>query len=128
VNGLAAEMAALLESKVYVGVSAGSMIFSRNMANRTGEVCGEQEELRILGDTPARPPFGLYDWYVKPHLNSLDYSHRTRSPPVRCRRRTRTCARPACCPFPLRDMRDAAPRAGRVSRPPGRAAPSPAAG
>jgi dipeptidase E len=77
VNGLAAEMALLLESKVYVGVSAGSMIFSRNMSNRTGEVFGEQEELRILGETPARPPFGLYDWYVKPHLNSLDFPNRT---------------------------------------------------
>jgi dipeptidase E len=77
VNGLAAEMALLLESKVYVGVSAGSMIFSRNMSNRTGEVFGEQEELRILGETPACPPFGLYDWYVKPHLNSLDFPNRT---------------------------------------------------
>lgn len=77
VNGLAAEMAVLLESKVYVGVSAGSMIFSRNMSNRTAEVFGEQEELRILGETPARPPFSLYDWHVKPHLNSLDYPDRT---------------------------------------------------
>ena len=77
VNGLAAEMELLLESKVYVGVSAGSMIFSRNLSNRTGEVFGEQEELRILGETPARPPFGLYDWYLKPHLNSLDYPSRT---------------------------------------------------
>ena len=34
VNGLAAEMAGLLESKVYVGVSAGSMIFSRNLSER----------------------------------------------------------------------------------------------
>jgi dipeptidase E len=77
VNGLAEQMALLLESKVYVGVSAGSMIFTRNMSNRTGEVFGEQEELRILGETPARPPFGLYDWYLKPHMNSLDYPSRT---------------------------------------------------
>jgi dipeptidase E len=77
VNGLAEQMALLLESKVYVGVSAGSMIFSRNMSNRTGEVFGEQEELRFLGEAQARPPFGLYDWYVKPHLNSLDYPGRT---------------------------------------------------
>jgi dipeptidase E len=77
VNGLAAEMALLLESKVYVGVSAGSMIFSRSLSNRTGEVFGEQDDLRILGETPARPPFGLYDWYVKPHLNSLDFPNRT---------------------------------------------------
>ena len=37
-GGLAAEMAGLLESKVYVGVSAGSMIFSRNLSAATGEV------------------------------------------------------------------------------------------
>ena len=75
-NGLAAQMTMLLESKVYVGVSAGSMIFSRNMSNRTGEIF-DHEKLRILGDTPARSPFGLYDWYVKPHLNSLHYPGRT---------------------------------------------------
>ena len=60
----------MLESKVYVGVSAGSMIFSGNLSERTGEAFGEQEDLRILGDTPARSPFGLFDWYLKPHLNS----------------------------------------------------------
>ena len=44
-------MADILESKVYVGVSAGSMIFSRNLSERTGEAFGEQEDLRILGET-----------------------------------------------------------------------------
>src|ERR1700743_2369030 len=34
-NGLAAELAGLLEEKVWVGVSAGSMIFSRNLSRRT---------------------------------------------------------------------------------------------
>src|ERR1700760_2207976 len=48
-NGLAAEMAGILESKVYVGVSAGSMIFSRNLSERTSEAFGEQEDRRILG-------------------------------------------------------------------------------
>jgi len=77
-NGLAAEMAEILESKVYVGVSAGSMIFSKNLSARTGEAFGEQEDLRILGETPPRSPFGLFDWYVKPHLNSPDFPNRTR--------------------------------------------------
>ncbi len=81
-NGLAAEMADILESKVYVGVSAGSMIFSRNLSERTGEAFGEQEDLRILaetvpGGTGARSPFGLFDWYVKPHLNSPGFPNRT---------------------------------------------------
>jgi dipeptidase E len=77
-NGLAAEMAEILESKVYIGVSAGSMIFSKNLSARTGEAFGEQEDLRILGETPPPAPFGLFDWYVKPHLNSPDFPNRTR--------------------------------------------------
>jgi dipeptidase E len=76
-NGLAEEMADIVESKVYVGVSAGSMIFSKNLSERTGEAFGEQEDLRILGETRARSPFGLFDWYLKPHLNSRDFPNRT---------------------------------------------------
>jgi dipeptidase E len=77
INGLTAEMAAVVESKVYVGVSAGSMIFSRNLSEKTGEAFGELEDLRILGGTPARSPFGLFDWYIKPHLNSPYFPDRT---------------------------------------------------
>lgn len=69
-SGLAAEMAALIESKVYVGVSAGSMIFSRNLSAQTAEAFAEQDDLRILGGAPARSPFDLFAWYVMPHLNS----------------------------------------------------------
>ena len=76
-NGLAAGLADILESKVYVGVSAGSMIFSRNLSARTGEAFGEQDDLRILGETEPRSPFGLFDWYVKPHLNSPGFPNRT---------------------------------------------------
>jgi len=76
-NGLATELADMLESKVYVGVSAGSMIFSRNLSERTGEAFGEQEDLRILGETRASSPFGLFDWYLKPHLNSSSFPNRT---------------------------------------------------
>jgi dipeptidase E len=76
-NGLSAELAQILESKVYVGVSAGSMIFSRHLSEQTGEAFGEQDDLRILGDTPARSPVGLFDWYLKPHLNSPGFPGRT---------------------------------------------------
>jgi dipeptidase E len=76
-NGLTAAMADILESKVYVGVSAGSMIFSRNLSRRAGEAFGEEEDLRILGETPARSPFGFFDWYVKPHLYSPAFPDRT---------------------------------------------------
>jgi dipeptidase E len=77
VNDLAAEMAALVESKVYVGVSAGSMIFSRNLSEKTGEAFGEHEDLQILCETRPRAPVGLFDWYLKPHLNSPYFPDRT---------------------------------------------------
>jgi Peptidase family S51 len=111
-------MALLLESKVYVGVSAGSMIFSRNMSNRTGGVFGEQEELRILSEMPTCPPFGLYDWYVKPHLNSLDF-------PGREPRAVSLLPVPVPVPVPV--TRHATPAPGRSAARGGRAAPSPAA-
>jgi dipeptidase E len=76
-SGLAAELAGLLESKVYVGVSAGSMIFSRNLSERTADAFGEQEDLRILGGTPPRSPAGMFDWYLKPHMNSASFRNRT---------------------------------------------------
>jgi dipeptidase E len=76
-NGLAAEMADILQSKTYVGVSAGSMIFSRNLSEQTADAFAEHDDLQILGDAPARSPFGLFDWYVKPHLNSPGFPGRT---------------------------------------------------
>jgi dipeptidase E len=75
-GGLGQELPRLLESKVYVGVSAGSMIFSRNLSRQTGQVFGEQGDLRILRWRQPRPAAGLFDWYVKPHLNSNDFSPR----------------------------------------------------
>ncbi len=76
-SGLAAGLADILQSKVYVGVSAGSMIFSRNLSERTGEAFGEQGDLKILGETRARSPIGLFDWYLKPHMNSASFPNRT---------------------------------------------------
>jgi dipeptidase E len=76
-GGLATGLAGLLESAVYVGVSAGSMIFSRNLSARTGEAFGEQEDLRILGEMPPRSPVAMFDWYLKPHMNSASFPHRT---------------------------------------------------
>jgi dipeptidase E len=76
-SGLAAGLAGILESKVYVGVSAGSMIFSRNLSTRTGDAFGEHEDLQILGETPPRSPIGMFDWYLKPHMNSASFRNRT---------------------------------------------------
>jgi dipeptidase E len=76
-NGLADAMAGILEEKVYVGVSAGSMIFSKSLSEGTGEEFGEQDDIRLLAEAEARSPFGLFDWYLKPHLNSPGFPERT---------------------------------------------------
>lgn len=66
----------LLETKVYTGVSAGSMIFSRHFDERAAEMMGDLADLHALGDERVAPPFGLFDWFVKPHLNSPSFPDR----------------------------------------------------
>ena len=75
-NGLAEEFLDLLRTKVYVGVSAGSMIFSRPFGAHAAELIGELGDLGILDGRPAASPFNLFDWYLKPHLNSADFTDR----------------------------------------------------
>ena len=65
-----------LEDRVYVGVSAGSMIFSRNLNERSASVIGDTQDLHVLGATTLEPPLGLFDWYLKPHLYSPDFPER----------------------------------------------------
>jgi dipeptidase E len=55
----------LLADRVYVGASAGSMIFSRHLGARTAMLFGDEEDT-----TGVAPPFGLFDWYVQPHWHS----------------------------------------------------------
>jgi dipeptidase E len=75
-NDLADDMAGMLGTKVYVGVSAGSMIFSKQLTEQTAEAMGDIEDLRELGETRARSPFGFFDWYLKPHLHSPQFPNR----------------------------------------------------
>jgi dipeptidase E len=75
-NGLADGFLEALESRVYVGVSAGSMIFSKRLDEDSAEVIGDVEDLHLLGAETLRPPFGLFDWYLKPHLYSPDFPER----------------------------------------------------
>lgn len=75
-NGLADGFLEALESRVYVGFSAGSMIFSRHLDEHSADVIGDTADLRVLGATTLRPPFGLHDWYLKPHLDSPDFPER----------------------------------------------------
>ncbi|MFF5287921.1 Type 1 glutamine amidotransferase-like domain-containing protein [Paractinoplanes globisporus] len=75
-NNLADGFREALESRVYVGVSAGSMIFSRNLTEHSADVIGDAADLHVLGATTVEPPFGLFDWYLKPHLYSPDFPER----------------------------------------------------
>jgi len=75
-NDLADGILAALESRVYVGVSAGSMIFSRNLTEHSADVIGDTADLHALGATTVQPPFGLFDWYLKPHLHSPHFPER----------------------------------------------------
>ena len=75
-NGLAEGFRAALESRVYVGVSAGSMIFSRNLNEHSAAVIGDSKDLHVLGATTLEPPFGFFDWYLKPHLYSPHFPER----------------------------------------------------
>ncbi len=52
------------------------MIFSRNLTEHSAEVIGDVADLHVLGATTVRPPFGLFDWYLKPHLHSPGFPER----------------------------------------------------
>jgi dipeptidase E len=57
-NGLADGFLEALQDRVYVGVSAGSMIFSRNLDERSAEVIGDTADLHVLAATTLEPPLG----------------------------------------------------------------------
>ena len=60
-NGLADDLLALLETRVWVGSSAGSMVFSRNLTAHSAAVIGDVADLHLLGAEEVEPPFGLFD-------------------------------------------------------------------
>jgi len=75
-NDLADGFLDVLEDSVYVGLSAGSMVFSRNLTEHSADVIGDASDLHLLGATTIEPPFGLFDWYLKPHLYSPHFPER----------------------------------------------------
>lgn len=68
-TGLASVLAELLEEKVYVGWSAGSMVFPR-MLGRWAEDFGDQAELALFGLDSVEPVVPLFDWFFLGHLNA----------------------------------------------------------
>src|SRR3989344_8086018 len=64
----------IFENKVYVGVSAGSMIFSKNVSPKSAKIFDEESDLYAKN---AESPFNFFDWYLKPHLYSKEFPKRT---------------------------------------------------
>ncbi|HLB66114.1 MAG TPA: Type 1 glutamine amidotransferase-like domain-containing protein [Candidatus Saccharimonadales bacterium] len=63
-------------NRVYVGVSAGSMIFCKNISVSSAKLFGEETHLDA---SHAKSPFNLFNWYLKPHLYSKEFPDRTDS-------------------------------------------------
>jgi dipeptidase E len=75
-TGFAPLLRELIEEKVYLGLSAGSMIFSTAHAAAV-EAFDDREEVELFeldSVTPALPFFG---WYVAPHLGASFMPHQT---------------------------------------------------
>jgi dipeptidase E len=69
VTGLAPVLRELLDEKVYIGWSAGSMIFSRLHAAAV-EALDDQDELDMLQLDTVGPVLPLFDWFFMAHLNA----------------------------------------------------------
>lgn len=70
-TGLAPVLRELLDEKVYVGWSAGSMVFSRLHA-AAARAFDDHGEVDMLGLDSVGAAVELFDWFVMPHLGA-DY-------------------------------------------------------
>lgn len=62
-SGLKDELADLLRERVYVGISAGSIVLSKQLQASSEYLYGDEAE-------NAPPGLGYVDFHVRPHLNS----------------------------------------------------------
>jgi dipeptidase E len=69
VNGFVPVLREILEEQVYLGISAGSMIFSTQHAAAV-EALDDQEEVGWLQLDEVGPALPLFDWYLLPHLGA----------------------------------------------------------
>lgn len=46
------------------------MIFSRRFDERAADLLGDLADLHFLGEERIKPVCPLFDWYIKPHLDS----------------------------------------------------------
>lgn len=75
-SGLAPVLRELLDEKVYIGMSAGSMIFSR-LHRAAVDALDDQEEVDLLGLDPVGPALPLFDWFPVNHLGAASFPHAT---------------------------------------------------
>ncbi len=68
-TGLAGVLRELLDEKVYVGWSAGSMIFS-HLHEAAVEALDDQDEVEMFQLGSVGPALPLFDWFVMPHLGA----------------------------------------------------------
>ncbi|TBN57931.1 peptidase E [Glaciihabitans arcticus] len=75
-SGLAPLLQELLEEKVYLGTSAGSMIFSRRHADMV-EAFDDRDEVEMLQLHSVAPALPLFDWSVMAHLDAPYFPDQT---------------------------------------------------
>jgi len=68
-SGLIALLPELLENKIYVGLSAGSMVTNKDLALSISQIIYEED----LDKTEDMKGLGFVDFYFLPHLNSPDF-------------------------------------------------------
>ncbi len=68
-SGLKEILPEMLETKVYVGISAGSMVMGRGLdSDMVGELYSE-----VVANPEEDDGMGIIDALIRPHLNSPDY-------------------------------------------------------
>ncbi len=65
-SGLAAMMPKLLTTRIYVGISAGSMVTAKRISMSQSNVC----YLNTFGNVKDERGLGFVDFQLRPHLNS----------------------------------------------------------
>jgi len=75
-SGLAPVLRELLDEKVYLGLSAGSMIFS-SLHEAAVEALDDHEEVELMQLDAVGPVFPLFDWFVVTHLGAPFFPHST---------------------------------------------------
>jgi dipeptidase E len=68
-SDLGADLINLLNDRVYIGASAGSMMFAQDLTRRMTAVFGEDDEFYQAAGRRAISPFDLFDWFLVPHAD-----------------------------------------------------------